>query len=42
VEINDQKIMLNLTKAVKGVETNVWLNVHEESGKEQTGTLFIN
>jgi hypothetical protein len=34
--------MLDLTKGVKGVETNVWLIIVDESGKEHTGTLFVN
>ena len=27
---------------VKGVETNVWLTIEDENGKEHTGTLFVN
>jgi hypothetical protein len=42
VKISEQKIMLDLTKGVKGVETNVWLTIVDESGKEHTGTLFVN
>lgn len=42
VKVSEQKIMLNLTKGVKGVETNVWLTIEDESGKEHTGTLFVN
>jgi hypothetical protein len=34
--------MLDLTKGVKGVETNVWLTIKDESGKEHIGTLFLN
>jgi hypothetical protein len=34
--------MLDLTKGVKGVETNVYLTIEDESGKEHTGTLFVN
>ena len=42
VKVSEQKIMLDLTKGVKGVETNVWLTIEDESGKEHTGTLFVN
>lgn len=42
VKVSEQKIMLDLTKGVKGVETNVWLTILDESGKEHTGTLFVN
>lgn len=42
VKVSEQKIMLDLTKGVKGVETNVWLTIEDESGKEHIGTLFVN
>jgi hypothetical protein len=42
VKVSEQKIMLDLTKGVKGVETNVWLTIEDESGKEHMGTLFVN
>jgi hypothetical protein len=42
VKVSEQKIMLDLTKGVKGVETNVYLTIEDENGKEHTGTLFVN
>ena len=42
VKVSEQKIMLDLTKGIKGVETNVWLTIEDENGKEHTGTLFVN
>lgn len=42
VKVSEQKIMLDLTKGVNGVETNVWLTIENEYGKEHTGTLFVN
>jgi len=42
VKVNEQKILLDLTKGVNGVETNVWLTIEDESGKEHLGTLFVN
>lgn len=42
VKVSEQKIMLDLTKGVKGVETNVWLTIEDENGKEHTGNLFVN
>lgn len=41
LKVSEQKIMLDLTKGVKGVETNVWLTIEDENGKEHTGTLFV-
>lgn len=40
VKVSEQKIMLDLTKGVKGVETNVWLTIEDENGKEHRGTLL--
>ena len=37
VKVNEQKIMLDLTKEVKGVETNVCLTIEDEYGKKHTG-----
>ena len=42
IKVSEQKILLDLTKGVKGVETNVWLTIEDEMGKEHTGTLFVN
>lgn len=39
--VNEQKIMLDLTKGVKGVETNVWLTIVDKEGKEHVGTLYV-
>ena len=35
-------LLLDLTKGAKGVETNVWLTIEDQDGKEHTGTLFVN
>lgn len=42
IKASEQKIMPDLTKGVKGMETNVWLTIEDENGKEYTGTLFVN
>ena len=42
LKVSEEKIMLDLTKGVKGVETNVWLTIEDENGNEYTGTLFVN
>ncbi|MBK9271418.1 MAG: hypothetical protein IPM48_07460 [Saprospiraceae bacterium] len=42
VKVSEQKIILDLTKGVKAVETNVWLTILDKDGKEHTGTLFVN
>jgi len=33
VKMNEQKVMLDLTKGDKGVETNVWLTIVDVNGK---------
>jgi hypothetical protein len=42
INVSEQKIMLDLSKGMKGVETNVWLTVVDNQGIEHTGTLFVN
>lgn len=42
IEVSEQQIMLDLNKGVKGVETNVWVTLQDENGKEHKGTLFVN
>ena len=42
INVNEQKIELNLSSVVKGVETNVWLTVIDNNGVEHLGTLLIN
>ena len=41
-KVSKQNIKLDLTKGVKGVETNVRLTILDKNGKEHTGTLFVN
>ncbi len=41
IKVDEQKIMLDLTKGVNGVETNVWLTIIDNEGKEHLGTLFV-
>lgn len=42
IKVKDQKLILDLIKSVDEVETNVWLTIIDENGKEQIGTLFVN
>ncbi len=42
INVSEQKIMLDLSKGMKGVETNVWLTVVDNQGIEHTGTHFVN
>lgn len=42
IKVSEQKILLDLTKGINGVETNVWLTIEDENGKQQTGSLLIN
>lgn len=41
IKVNEQKINLDLSKGIHGVETNVWLTVLDEKGAEHLGTLYI-
>lgn len=41
IKVSEQKINLDLTKGVKGVETNVWLTIVDTNGIEHMGTLFV-
>jgi hypothetical protein len=42
VKVSEHKVVPDLTKGDKGVETNICLTIIDESGKEHTGTLFVN
>ncbi len=42
IKVSEQKIEVNLSNGVHGVETNVWLTVVDNDGKEHLGTLFVN
>lgn len=41
IKVSEQKIILDLTRGARGVETNVWLTIKDENGKEHTGTLLM-
>ena len=41
IKVSEQKIDLDLSKGVKGVETNVWLTVMDKNGVEHRGTLYV-
>ncbi|MDP3680052.1 MAG: hypothetical protein Q8R22_04395 [Flavobacterium sp.] len=42
IKVSEQKIEVNLSNGVHGVETNVWLTVVDNNGAEHLGTLFVN
>ena len=42
IKVSEQKIEVNLSNGVHGVETNVWLTVVDNEGVEHLGTLLIN
>jgi hypothetical protein len=42
IKVSEQKIEVNLSNGVNGVETNVWLTVIDNNGVEHLGTLFVN
>jgi len=41
VKLSEQKVEVNLSSTLHGVETNVWLTVIDNEGIEHSGTLFI-
>lgn len=41
IKVSEEKMDLNLSVAVKGVETNVWLTVVDNDGAEHLGMLFV-
>jgi transcription antitermination factor NusG len=42
ISVSEQKINLDLSNGINGVETNVYLTVVDKNGKEHIGTLFVN
>ena len=42
IKVSEQKIEVNLSNCVHGVETNVWLTIIDNNGEEHLGTLFVN
>ena len=42
ISASEQKINLDLSNGINGVETNVYLTVVDKNGKEHIGTLFVN
>jgi hypothetical protein len=41
VKVSEQNIMLDLSKGITGVETNVWLTIIDKNGIEHLGKLFV-
>lgn len=42
ISVSQQKINLDLSKGITGIETNVYLTVLDKQGVEHLGTLFVN
>lgn len=42
VKVSERKISLEMTKEKHGIETNVWLTIKDNNGREHVGTLFVN
>jgi transcription antitermination factor NusG len=42
ISVSEQKINLDLSNGINGVETNVYLTVVDKNGKEHLGALFVN
>lgn len=42
IKVSEQKIEVNLSNGVHGIETNVWLIIVDNNGIEHAGTLFVN
>ena len=41
IKVSEQKIEVNMSNGVHGVETNVWLTIVDKDGIEHLGTLFV-
>ena len=41
IKVSEQRIEVNLSNGVNGVETNVWLTIIDKDGHEHMGTLFV-
>lgn len=41
IKVSEQKINLDLSKGIHGVETNVWLTILDDKGNEHMGTLYV-
>lgn len=42
IKVSEQKIDVNMSNGIHGVETNVWLTIVDIDGVEHIGTLFVN
>ena len=41
IKVREQKINLDLSRGIHGVETNVWLTILDDKGTEHMGTLYV-
>ena len=41
IKVSEQKIEVNMSNGVHGVETNVWLTIVDKDGVEHLGALFV-
>ena len=41
INVNEQKVMLDLSKGEKGVETNVFITILDKESVEHMGSLFV-
>lgn len=41
IKVSEQKINLDFSKGIHGVETNVWLTILDDKGNEHMGTLYV-
>jgi transcription antitermination factor NusG len=41
IKVSEQRIEVNLSNGINGVETNVWLTIIDKDGHEHMGTLFV-
>ena len=39
IKVSEQNITLNLTNGLRGVESNLWVTIKDENGKEHIGTI---
>jgi hypothetical protein len=39
IKVSEQNITLNLSNGLRGVESNLWVTIKDENGKEHIGTI---
>ncbi|OCB71172.1 hypothetical protein B0A79_22525 [Flavobacterium piscis] len=41
IKVSEQKMEVNMSNSINGIETNVWLTILDRNGDEHAGTLLV-